>query len=103
MDLAAFRALLTPAGQALLARAAELYDATGGDALRTVTLLRKQPGVDADVASAALTQVELRRRAVAKLGEDALRMYFTPDGLEQATRRRVAEHRAAPLPAPTRV
>ena len=95
MDLAAFRALLTPAGQALLARAAELYDATGGDALRTVTLLRKQPGVDADVASAALTQVELRRRAVAKLGEDALRMYFTPDGLEQATRRRVAEHRAA--------
>ena len=96
MDLAAFRALLTPAGQTLLTRAAEVYDATGGDALRTVTLLRKEPGVEADVASAALTQVELRQRAVAKLGADlAARMYFTPDGLEQATRLRVAQHRAA--------
>jgi SAM-dependent methyltransferase len=95
MDLAAFRALLTPAGQGVLARAAEVYDATGGDALRTVTLLRKEPGADADVASAALTQVELRQRAAAKLGPDAARMYFTPDGLEQATRHRVAEHRAA--------
>jgi SAM-dependent methyltransferase len=95
MDLAAFRALLTPAGQGVLARAAEVYAATGGDALRTVTLLRKEPGADADVASAALTQVELRQRAAAKLGPDAARMYFTPDGLEQATRLRVAEHRAA--------
>ncbi|RYU15671.1 class I SAM-dependent methyltransferase [Nocardioides iriomotensis] len=95
MDLAAFRALLTPAGEALLARAAEVYDATGGDALRTVTLLRKEPDVEAAVASAALTQVELRRRATAKLGADAARMYFTPDGLEQATRLRVAQHRAA--------
>lgn len=96
MDLAAFRALLTPAGRALLARAAEVYAATGGDALRTVTLLRKEPDVDGAVASAALTQVELRLRAAAKLGPDlATRMYFTPDGLEQATRLRVAEHRAA--------
>jgi SAM-dependent methyltransferase len=95
MDLAAFRALLTPAGQALLARATEVYDATGGDALRTVTLLRKEPDVEAAVASAALTQVELRQRAAAKLGADAARMYFTPDGLEQATRLRVAQHRAA--------
>jgi SAM-dependent methyltransferase len=95
MDLAAFRALLTPAGQGVLARAAEVYAATGGDALRTVTLLRKEPDADADVASAALTQVELRQRAAAKLGADAARMYFTPDGLEQATRLRVAEHRAA--------
>ena len=29
----------------------------------------------------------LRLRAVAKFGDDAARMYFTPDGLEQATRR----------------
>jgi SAM-dependent methyltransferase len=47
----------------------------------------------------ALTQVELRRRAEVKLGDDAGRMYFTPDGLEQATRAPVAAHRAARLRA----
>ena len=35
----------------------------------------------------------------AKFGDFADRMYFTPDGLEQATRLRVAEHRAARLVA----
>ncbi len=94
MDLDAFRGLLTPAGQELLARAHEVYDEVGGDPLRTATVLRRHAGADA--AAAALTQVELRRKAVAKLGADlASRMYFTPDGLEQATRLRVAEHRAA--------
>jgi len=34
-----------------------------------------------------------------KFGEDAARMYFTPEGLEQATRRPVAAHRAARLTA----
>jgi SAM-dependent methyltransferase len=94
MDLDAFRGLLTPEGQTLLARAHEVYDEVGGDALRTATVLRRHAAPEA--AAAALTQVELRRRAVAKLGADlAARMYFTPDGLEQATRLRVAEHRAA--------
>jgi SAM-dependent methyltransferase len=50
-------------------------------------------------AAAALTQVDLRARAVAKLGEDAARMYFTPDGLEQATRLSVSTHRAGRLQA----
>ena len=49
--------------------------------------------------AAALTQVELRTRAVAKLGPSAARMYFTPDGLEQATRLPVARHRAGRLTA----
>ena len=94
MDLDAFRGLLTPEGQRLLARAHAVYDEVGGDALRTATALRRHAAPDA--AAAALTQVELRRRAVVKLGPDlAARMYFTPDGLEQATRLRVAEHRAA--------
>ena len=94
MDLDAFRGLLTPAGQELLARAHEVYDEVGGDPLRTATVLRRHAGAEA--AAAALTQVELRRKAVAKLGAElASRMYFTPDGLEQATRLRVAEHRAA--------
>ena len=94
MDLDAFRALLTTEGQALLARAREVYDEARGDALRATTALRRE--ADPQVAAAALTQTELRRRAVPKLGPDlAPRMYFTPDGLEQATRLRVAEHRAA--------
>ncbi|CAM5444090.1 hypothetical protein SBADM41S_02106 [Streptomyces badius] len=46
--------------------------------------------------SAALGQARLRQRAVAKFGaEDAYRMYFTPNGVEQATRTSVAAHRAA--------
>ena len=51
--------------------------------------------VGAGLAAAALTQVRLRTRAVAKLGAaDAGRMLFTSDGLEQATRARVATRRA---------
>ncbi len=55
--------------------------------------------VTPDRLAAARTQLELRRHARAKLGDDAARMWFTRDGLEQATRARVAEHRAARLVA----
>ncbi len=98
MDLEAFRWLLTDAGQRLLERAAEVYVEQAGDPVRSAAALRSLAGVgdgDPAHASAALTQVQLRHRAVAKLGADAARMYFTPDGLEQATRSRVAAHRAA--------
>ncbi len=93
MDLDAFRWLLTGPGRSLLARATELYVDHAGDPVRTATALRQE--ATAEHAAAALTQVDLRVRAVPKLGEDALRMYFTPEGLEQATRSRVATHRAA--------
>jgi SAM-dependent methyltransferase len=46
-------------------------------------------------AAAALTQAGLRRRAVTKFGAAAERLFFTPDGLEQATRGEVAAWRAA--------
>ena len=98
MDLEAFRWLLTEAGQALLARAVEAYDGHAGDPVAAATSLRG-PGVEPAHAAAALTQASLRARAVAKFGADAVRMYFTPDGLEQATRSRVAAHRAARLAA----
>ncbi len=52
-----------------------------------------------DHVAVALTQVELRQRAETKFGELAARMYFTPDGLEQATRLSVARHRAGRLQA----
>ena len=101
MDLEAFRWLLTDPGRQLLQRAEEAYGDQAGDPLRTTTVLRRDvTGEDAAArVAAAVTQVQLRRRAEAKLGPDAARMYFTPDGLEQATRRRVAEHRAARLAA----
>ena len=63
--------------------------------MRTATALRRAATSTPEHAAAALTQVDLRARAVAKLGDDAARMYFTPEGLEQATRSRVAAHRAA--------
>ncbi|WP_226898975.1 class I SAM-dependent methyltransferase [Nonomuraea phyllanthi] len=92
MDLDAFYALLTPRGQRALAEAGELM---GADPVAAATALRRT--YDAALTSAALTQARLRERAVAKFGEDARPMYFTPHGLEQSTRAEVAAHRARRL------
>jgi SAM-dependent methyltransferase len=89
-------ALLTDEGRLLLRRAERAYD-EHADALAVGTRLRRDH--DPDLVAAALSQVELRRRAAAKLGPDAARMYLTPDALEQATTRGVAAHRAARLAA----
>jgi SAM-dependent methyltransferase len=99
MDLESFRWLLSADGQALLGRAEQLYDepASQLDPIRAAAQLRKL--ASADHAATAMTQVELRHKAREKFGDLAARMYFTPDGLEQATRLRVAEHRAARLAA----
>ena len=43
-------------------------------------------GVPPTLAAAALTQAELRRRAVGKFGPEAAGMFLTRPGLEQATR-----------------
>ncbi|MCD4524649.1 class I SAM-dependent methyltransferase [Nocardioides sp. cx-173] len=94
MDLDSFRWLLTEPGQRLLATAGALDEP---DPLRAQTALRRS--ASAEHAAAALTQVRLRERAVAKFGDLAARMYFTPDGLEQATRAAVADHRAGRLAA----
>jgi len=89
MDLETFRWLLTDEGQGLL-RAAT---AAEGTPLQVQAELRRQ--ASADRVAAALGLVELRRHAAAKLGADADLMYFTREALEQATRTRVAAHRAA--------
>ena len=83
-------ALGTPDGERLLAEVAARGDA---DVLATVAALRRR--YDAGLVAAAVTQVRLRRRARAKFGADADRMFFTADGLEQATRAVVAERHAA--------
>ncbi len=90
MDLDAFRWLLTEEGQRLLTSAA---DAGDDDELTAQRALRRT--ASAEHVAAAVTQVRLRRRAVEKFGDLAERMYFTPEGLEQATRLPVATHRAA--------
>ncbi|CAM3309840.1 class I SAM-dependent methyltransferase [Nocardioides dubius] len=96
MDAPTFAWLLTDDGQRLLTTAAEAYADHEGDPIRTAAAVRKvEP--DADRAAAALTQVRLRVAAVPKFGADAVRLYFTPDALEQSTRLRVAEHRARRL------
>jgi len=99
VDLDAFRWLLTDPGQRLLARAQEVVDG-GAAPLAAQDALRRGPdGAQGAHAAAALTQVDLRGRARAKLGESAASLYFTPDGLEQATRLPVARHRAARIAA----
>lgn len=88
--LASFAALLTEEGRALLDSLAD-YDPA--KELATATRLRREH--PAELVSAALGQARLRQRAVAKFGpEDARRMFFTPNGVEQATRRSVASYRA---------
>nr|WP_155073713.1 class I SAM-dependent methyltransferase [Streptomyces taklimakanensis] len=82
--------MLTDEGQALLA---ELRTYEPGRELALATRLRRRH--PAELVSAAIAQARLRQRAVAKFGaEDASRMYFTPDGVEQATRASVAAYRA---------
>ncbi|HWJ68254.1 MAG TPA: class I SAM-dependent methyltransferase [Nocardioides sp.] len=91
MDLDDFRWLLTDDGQQLLAEATALV-ASGASPLAAGSALRRT--TTPARAAVALTQVDLRARAEAKFGGLAARLYFTPDALEQATRLRVAEHRA---------
>lgn len=97
MDVSTLAWLLTDEGQSLLDRATVLTTPSDANELSIGMELRRDYA--ADRVAAALTQVDLRRRAIVKFGDDAARMYWTPDGLEQATRRPVAEHRAARLRA----
>ncbi|WSU46603.1 class I SAM-dependent methyltransferase [Streptomyces sp. NBC_01089] len=89
-DLDAFTALFTDEGAALLESLRE-YDAA--QELAVATRLRRT--YPTELVSAALAQARLRQRAVPKFGAaDAYRMFFTPNGVEQSTRRSVAEYRA---------
>lgn len=82
--------LLTPEGRALLD---EVRGTAPADELAVATRLRRDH--PADLVSAALGQARLRQRAAAKFGaEDAGRMFFTPNGVEQSTRASVATYRA---------
>jgi hypothetical protein len=83
--------LRSPRGRGLLAEAVAAYGTEDDFALGT-RLRRSYPPA---LVAAALTQARLRRRARAKLEPaDADRMFFTADGLEQATRATVSTNRA---------
>jgi SAM-dependent methyltransferase len=95
MGLETFRALHAGAGARALERALIELDA-GADPLSVATEVRRRVrGLSPELAGAAITQAQLRRRGRDKFGADADLMWFTPDGLEQATRAEVADHRAA--------
>ncbi|GAA1459249.1 SAM-dependent methyltransferase [Nocardiopsis exhalans] len=100
MRVPAFSALLTDAGREVLAEVDPV--AAAKDPLAAASQLRENPKVAAlgpdlpvsELVNAVMTQVSLRERGRAKFGENAERMFFTPNGLEQSTRRTVAEYRA---------
>jgi SAM-dependent methyltransferase len=95
VDLPTFERLLAPEGRQLLA---EIGDRAGVETdLALGTRLRRDH--PADLVAAAVTQNHLRRQARSKFGEDAGRMFFTHDALEQATRSTVARARAHRLKA----
>ncbi|MFJ8009264.1 class I SAM-dependent methyltransferase [Streptomyces fagopyri] len=95
MNDVSFASLLTPEGHALLD---EVRGTEPAQELAVATRLRRTH--PAELVSAALGQARLRRRAAAKFGaEDAERMFFTPNGVEQSTRTTVAAHRAERLRA----
>jgi len=87
MERQDFVSLLSPEGQALLAKIGPL-DAKA-DVLKLVSSLRAE-GHEPSLVAAVLTQAKLRRRAAAKFGPFADRMIFTEPGLEQASRLNVA-------------
>ena len=90
MDPAVAAWLVSPAADdALDAAAAEPDPGSLGAAERLRRL------VSAERAAAVAEQAVLRRRAVAKFGDAAATTFFTSTGLEQATRRVVADPRAA--------
>jgi len=87
MDRSSFLSLISPEGQALLAEVGDLD--SKADVLKLVAKLRSK-GNSAELVATVLSQAKLRRRAQAKFGEFANRMYFTEAGLEQASRLKVA-------------
>jgi SAM-dependent methyltransferase len=91
MDLATFSELLSPAGQALIARAEALPDLSDDSLLRHLTALRRD--APAALTTAAVETALLRRRAAVKFSRAAA-MYFTREALEQASAEVVSRHRA---------
>jgi hypothetical protein len=87
MDRSSFLSLISPEGQALLADVGDID--SKADMVKIVSNLRTK-GHSTLLVATVLTQVKLRRRAQAKFGEFSEGMFFTEEGLEQASRLKVA-------------
>ena len=98
MEIETLDWLRTSEGERLLVHASQAWTDHPGDPVRVASVVRRAEP-DAEKAAAATTQAQLRARAAVKFGDAAAVMFFTPDALEQATRTRVADHRAARLAA----
>ena len=85
------KALASPVGAELLARAARLAP----DRLTRLQALRRDTPVR--MSAAAVEMLELRKRAKGKFAR-ADRMFFTREGLEQATGEVIARYRATRFP-----
>jgi len=94
MDADTFAALISEPGRSAVAAAVALFDDGLGALQVSETVRRQFAGLSPPVAAAAISQATLRRRGRAKFGADADVLWFTPDGLEQATSDAVAQHRA---------
>jgi hypothetical protein len=94
MDADTFAALATEPGRGAIAHAIARLDAGLGDLAVGEDVRRHFPTLQLSVASAAVEQATLRRRGRVKFGDTANGMWFTADGLEQATSAIAADHRA---------
>jgi predicted O-methyltransferase YrrM len=92
--------LLSPRGEAALARVAELSEDAARPPLAIAEALRRE--YPAELAAAAMAQYELRLGAREKFSR-AMEMLFTRDGYEQASSETIARHRAARFAAASRV
>jgi hypothetical protein len=94
MDADSFAALMTEPGRSAVGDAVALLD-SGRSALEVSGTIRQRfSTLTAPVATAVISQATLRRRGRAKFGGAADELWFTPDGLEQATSDAAARHRA---------
>lgn len=91
VEIGDFTALLEPTGQELLA---ELSGGVYAEAAALSLASKLRDRYPTPLVATALTQARLRSHAEAKFGPAAATMYFTAQGLEQATRRSVADWRA---------
>lgn len=91
MKLSDLEYLASPAGAQVLADLSDA-DLSHGAILPLLTRLRKT--LTPTQAGAAVEQTELRRKAAGKFGADAAKLFFTRDGLEQASDPSIRRYRA---------